>query len=275
MSLLVLCLAFALSACVRGVDLEVASPCDHPLFLATSFEDHASRKDRDVAALAGDWLQWTVIPSRGAAWAGNAQDASGPDSVHTLWVDAAAYRTSITFEQVADTEAPVRLDDAACAQENPPSSLVLFEPSRSEGPPLLRIAGRNEVLDEVADRIRSDDRLISEVEVADGLLEAKLWPSETADYGSLLTPLADQQPPTPLYTCNRYACVTTNLASAEPGSLPLTSLEPPFSVEDWRDVIAFWVVLAGLVAAIVVIRRRRNPTRASAEVPHRSPDIEQ
>ena len=272
-SSVIVCLFFALSSCSRGRDLEVANPCDHPLFVVTSSRDHASLQDRDLASLAGSWLEWAVIPAQGVALAGGVSDSAGMDFPHSVWVDAAAYRTTVTFDQVAEAEGPILLDAAACAEETPPEALVLVEPSEGlADPALIRVAGRSEVVDEMATQIRSNARLISEVEVANGLMVAKVWPTETGEYGSVLVPLAEMQPPPTLHYCNRYACDSSSIGVDGSPRLPLRWVEPPSSPPNFASGLLGTFVVVGPIVVIIVVWRRRARRLATADVP-RSPDL--
>jgi hypothetical protein len=260
-SLGLMSLVLLLASCERAIHFEVGNPCDHPLFVATSFRSYANQAERDEAAQAGAELQWAVLPANGVADAGLLFDSAGVDHEHAVWVDAASFRTTATYEQAEDADGPIWLDEGACAQKSPPMLLALVVPGGGDDPSLIHVAGPEEIVRQVAGNIVSLESLDSDVQVGGDTMEAKVWPRESGDFGAVLAPLAGEQPGATLHTCDRFACVESNIGA----TLPMVPLEagkrPPSALEDLISTILFVFVI---VIVVKTAKRRWAKYRANA-----------
>ena len=253
-------LAAVLSSCTRGVDLRLGNPCDHPLLVAIAHDDAPDRHQRDARAIAGRWLQWGLLPAHGVAVAGDVSDAAGVDDPHTVWVDGANFRTTVTFNQVENQEDPIWLSEEACTEDDAPKALALIEPGGGEDPSVIHVAGPEDVVEAfVTGATRLSDVDVGEVEQPNSRLASmRIWPESTG-HVAVLAPLADLTPPSRQHMCDRIACADATFPSGTPPPLYLSGGErvAPFA-ETLSRVLFLGLFVAPPVYLIVKYRRRRN-----------------
>jgi len=256
--------AALLSSCSRAIDLRVGNPCDHPLLVVTSYSDAADLEQRDRVALRGSWLQWALVPAGGEAVVGSVSDAAGIDDIHTVWVDEADFRTTITYEQVENADGSLWLADEACAEPDPPKTLALVDVGDDRHPSIIDVAGPTNVITEYL----ATARLYSGVGIdATRTTDQSARINYEPEYGGdvpILAALVGQTPPARQHICDKTGCATTDFAPDQPPPLDLPARERPPAVLVAMTTIVLIGLAIDLPIYLLVRRRRRRKTKVES-----------
>ena len=205
--------ALLLSSCVMLTDLVVGNPCDHPIFVTTSWRNDATIAERDNgAANDREWLYFGVLGPGVASTVGEVTTATGLPA--KVWVDTAGFSRVIDEDEI--DSGPIWLDGGSCAAEDRPETMVLLQHNRAvREPNTIDVAGNSAVVDLMLASARPDDNVETQaVRVDAGHARINAWSKNGGNIQ--FSPFLSDLGRVVVYQCDLISCSSFELGDDTP-----------------------------------------------------------